>query len=257
MDDTKPALNEHLSSQLRVWESRPLLRRLYSDWHDLVERRLASVRGSSVELGSGIGGFAQGRPAIVSTDVEETPWAQTIVDAENLPFEDGTVANLILIDVFHHLAAPGRFLSEAVRVLNSGGRIVMVEPYCSPLSTIAYRWFHVEDLDLSADPLEENPSLRDSPMDANIAQPTIAFFRRTEYLRRAFPELALIERRRMSSVAYVLSGGYSRAQLVPDAFYRPLMLLERALGPLSPLLAFRCLVMLERAPRDQTAAEPS
>lgn len=252
MDDTKSTLNEHLSAELRVWESRPLLRRLYSDWYDLVDSHLATVPGDSVELGSGIGGFAQGRPTIIATDVEETPWAQMVVDAENLPFEDGAVANLILIDVFHHLAAPARFLSEAVRVLSSGGRIVMVEPYCSPLSTIAYRSFHEEDLDLSAEPLAENPGLRDAPMDANIAQPTIAFFRRTDVLRETFPELALIERRLMSHLAYVVSGGYSRVQLVPASSYRLLRLIERALGPVAPLLAFRCLVVLERVPRDPT-----
>lgn len=241
-------LNEHLAEQLRVWESRPLLRRLYADWHDLIDGRLASVDGLSVEIGSGIGGFARGRPGIVATDVEETPWAQMVVDAEDLPFEAASVANLILLDVFHHLAAPARFLSEAVRVLRPGGRIVMVEPYCSPLSTIAYRRFHQEDLDLSAEPLAEEPGLRDAPMDANIAQPTIAFFRRPEVVRERYPELALVERRRMSHAAYVLSGGYSRAQLVPAVAYRPLTLLERGLAPLAPLLAFRCLVVLERRP---------
>jgi hypothetical protein len=34
---------------------------------------------------------------------------------------------------------------------------------------------------------------------------------------------------------------------VPGAAYRPLATLERALSPLAPLLAFRCLVVLERS----------
>ena len=33
---------------------------------------------------------------------------------------------------------------------------------------------------------------------------------------------------------------------MPDAAYRPLSAVERALAPLAPLLAFRCLVVLER-----------
>jgi len=254
MTTTKPTLNEHLGSQVRAWESRPLLRRLYSDWYGLVETRLSSVSGQSLELGSGIGGFAQGRPAIIATDVEETPWAQMVVDGENIPFDDGAIANLVLIDVFHHLAAPGRFLAEAARVLNSGGRVVMVEPYCSPLSTIAYRLFHEEDLDLSAEPLAESAALRDSPMDANIAQPTISFFRRPEAVRQAFPELRVAERRLIMSLAYVLSGGYSRSQLVPASFYRPLMSIERLLAPMTPLIAFRCLIVLERTPRETQPA---
>jgi SAM-dependent methyltransferase len=248
MDHTKPALSEHLSSQLRAWESRPLLRRFYSSWFDLVERCLAPVAGVSVELGSGIGGFAQGRPHIVATDVEETPWAELVADGENLPFDDGAVANLVLIDVFHHLAAPARFMSEAVRVLHAGGRVVMIEPYCSPLSTIAYRRFHEEDLDLTAEALVENPSLRDAPMDANIAQPTIAFFRRWDVVQRMFPELALVERRRITSVGYVLSGGYSRAQLVPSALYPLLALFDAVLSPFAWLVAFRSVIVLERLP---------
>lgn len=251
MEDAKPALNEHLSAQLRAWESRPLLRKFYAGWYELVEAQLAAVDGVSVELGSGIGGFAQGRPAIIPTDVEETPWAQMVADGENLPFADGAVANLVLIDVFHHFAAPARFMSEAVRVLNDGGRVIMIEPYCSPLSTVAYRRFHEEDLDLSAEPLAESPQLRDAPMDANIAQPTLTFYRCWNVVRQRYPELALVERRLLTSLGYVLSGGYSRRQLVPSGAYRALALVESVLSPLAPLLAFRCLIVLERLPREE------
>ena len=80
------------------------------------------------------------RAFVVTTDVEPTPWADHVVDAERLPYGDGSLANLVLIDVFHHLADPAGFLDEASRTLAPGGRVVILDPYCSPVSTLAAVW---------------------------------------------------------------------------------------------------------------------
>jgi len=104
-----------------AWRRRPLVRRLYRDWFERVVARLAPVPGPTVELGSGIGAFKEHHPATLATDVEPTPWAERVVDAEELPFEDVSVANIVLIDVFHHLARPRRFLDAAARVLAPAG----------------------------------------------------------------------------------------------------------------------------------------
>jgi SAM-dependent methyltransferase len=239
-------VSEELEQHEAAWRSRPLLRRLYRDWYRELARRLADVPGQTVELGSGIGRFREVVPDALLTDVEPTPYADVVADAEALPFEDASVANLVLLDVFHHLARPGRFLEEAGRVLVPGGRVVMLEPYCSPLSTVAYRRLHHEDLDLGADGLGEHEALAASPWSANLALPTIAFFRRPEEIARRAPGLALVECRRLTLFVYALSGGYSRPPLAPGFLYRPLAALERALSPLLPLAAFRCLVVLER-----------
>jgi hypothetical protein len=61
-----------------------------------------------------------------------------------------------------------------------------------------------------------------------------------------WPELTMVEARRLSFVAYPLSGGFSKRQLVPAAGLPALRLVERLLSPLGPLAAFRCLVVLER-----------
>ena len=59
-------------------------------------------------------------------------------------------------------------------------------------------------------------------------------------------ELRIIERRRLAFLLYPLSGGFSRRPLIPAALYRPLAALETLLTPAAPLLAYRCLVVLER-----------
>ena len=118
-----------LEAQRAAWERRPLLRLLYRDWFQRIERELSAAPGPTVELGAGIGAFKEFRPETVATDALPSAWADAVVDAEELPYDDGSVANLVMVDVFHHVPRPGRFLSEAARALAPGGRVVMVEPY--------------------------------------------------------------------------------------------------------------------------------
>lgn len=238
-------LADTLLEHERAWNERPLLRRIYGEWFDLIATKLASVPGETIELGSGIGRLRDHVRGLVTSDVEPTPWADRVVDAESLPYGNGELANLVLVDVFHHLPRPAAFLDEARRALAPGGRVVMLEPYCSPLSSLAYGLHH-ERLELDADGFAETESA--DPLDANLAQTTLAFFRqRAEYARR-WPELPIVEQRLLSLLVYPLSGGFTRRPLLPAALYHPLSTLERALSPLLRLAAFRCLVVLERQP---------
>jgi SAM-dependent methyltransferase len=242
-----PSLAEALAEQEAAWQQRPLVRRLYHEWFDLIAARLAQVEGPTVELGSGFGALKARLPVIVATDVEATPWADEVADAHELPYADGALANLVAVDVLHHLADPPRFFDEASRTLRSGGRVVAVEPYTSPLSTIAYRLFHHELTDPSVDPFRPDESLAAEALAGNQALPALLFFRGADEFRRRWPQLRLVERRRFSFLLYPLSGGFSRRPLVPAALYRPLAAAEALLAPAAPLLAFRCLVVLERA----------
>jgi SAM-dependent methyltransferase len=240
-------VRDQLERHEQAWRRRGLLRRVYRGWYVQIALRLADVPGPTVELGSGLGRLREAVPGAVLTDVEPTPYADAVLDAEALPYEDGSVANLIMLDVFHHLARPAEFLAQAERVLIPGGRVILVEPYCSRLSTFAYRHFHHEDLDLSVDGLAEHDNLAGSPWMANLALPTLVFFRQAGRLAARFPHLQVRERRLFEFVAYMLSGGFSRRPLAPGGAYRLLAALERLLEPLGPLAAFRCIVVLERS----------
>ena len=235
-----------LAEQESAWNERPLVRRQYGEWYRLIVSSLADVGRPTVELGSGIGKLRQYKADVVTTDIEPTPWADLVVDAEALPYEAGELGNLVLLDVFHHLADPARFLDEARRVLAPGGRVVIVDPYCSPLSTPIYKRFHHERTDLDAPAFDRDERTGAAPLESNQARATLVFYRdRERYLSR-WPELPLVASRRFAFVLYPLTGGFTRPALLPKAFYRPLQLVERALQPLARLLAFRCLIVLER-----------
>jgi SAM-dependent methyltransferase len=239
-------LVEALEAQQAAWNERPLVRALYAGWFEQICAALAPVAGRSIELGSGIGTLQKTCPGVEATDIEPTPWASEVVDAEALPYADGALANLVLVDVFHHLARPARFLDEAVRVLGPGGRVVILDPYCSPVSTRAYRRFHHERTDLTAGAFEEDVAVAAEPLASNQARATLAFFRHKDEHERRWPALVMIERRRLALLAYPLSGGFTGRRLVPDRLGLALARLERALVPVAGLVAFRCLVVLER-----------
>jgi SAM-dependent methyltransferase len=239
-------LVDALRGQEASWNARPLLRVLYESWFRRVCASLSPVAGRSIELGSGIATLQRTCPRVEPTDVAPTPWVSEVVDAEALPYGEGTLANLVLVDVFHHLARPASFLDEAARTLAPDGRVVVLDPYCSPVSTAAYKRFHHERTDLSADAFADDASIADEPLASNQARATLAFFHHADELATRWPSLRIIERRRLALFAYPLSGGFTGRPLVPTQLGRALARLERPLAFLAPLVAFRCLVVLER-----------
>lgn len=235
-----------LRAQERAWDARPLTRSLYEDWFREIGSVLARVEGRSIELGSGICRLSTVLPGIESTDVVTTPWTGTVVDAEALPYAERSVANIVGVDVFHHLARPARFLDEVSRVLAPGGRVILLDPYCSPVSKVTYRLFHHERVDLGADAFADDPAVAEDPLASNQARATLAFFREASTLARRWPELVVVERRLLAMLAYPLSGGLTGRRLVPTRVGLGMRRLEARLGVLLPLLATRCLVVIER-----------
>jgi SAM-dependent methyltransferase len=240
-------LTRELDVQRRAWDERPLVRALYRDWYARMAALLADGDGPTVEIGAGIGTLKEVIPDVIATDVQATPWTDRVVDAQELPYANGELDNLVGVDVLHHLPRPLRFLQEARRTLRPGGRLVLLEPYGSAASTLSYRFLHHEDWDPRADPFADVAHSSDRPLDANGALPTLLFFRRADELRRRLPELEIVHRERLAVLAYPLSGGFTRRPLVPERATRRLLALERRLAPLAPALAFRCLVALQRA----------
>jgi SAM-dependent methyltransferase len=238
--------HEVLQRQLESWNRKPGLRALYAEWFGMVAGRLAGA-GPTLEVGGGIGKLREHVPGLLILDLQATPWTDVAGDAQRLPFRSESLGNIVAFDVLHHLPRPAAFFREAERVLAPGGRLIVVDPYASWLSTPVYRYLHPERLDLSCDPFDENRALcDDEAFDSNQAVATVMFHKRMERFAECFPDLRLLERRRMALLAYPLSGGFSGRTLMPQRMLGPLSVLERGFSFLAPLMAFRTMVVLEK-----------
>ena len=236
----------------RAWEANPALRALYGDWYGRVAAELPPpALGPRLELGSGPGFARTFIPDLQLSDIVRAPWHDRQVSAEALPFDDATVGALVLFDVLHHLPAPRRFFAEAARALRPGGRIVMCEPYVSPLSYPIYKFFHEEPLALRVDPLAgfESPvsdSGRD-PFDSNQAIPTLLFGRRRALFEATFPSLAILRVAHLSGPSYPASGGFSRRPFLPQGLWSALHQLETRLPEaIFQAIGFRMLIVIEK-----------
>jgi ubiquinone/menaquinone biosynthesis C-methylase UbiE len=92
-------------------------------------------------------------PDVLATDIQFSPWLDCVAYAQHLPFAPNSAANIVMVDVLHHIEFPVAFFREALRVLKPGGRVIMVEPAITWGSTLFYRLLHQEPVRTSAAPL--------------------------------------------------------------------------------------------------------
>jgi SAM-dependent methyltransferase len=247
MDRASSPLDTTLSHYRSRFESKPVLRLIYEDFG----RRIAGARihGTTLEIGGGAGTLPENGSQVISSDIQFAPWLNLVADAQRLPLADRSLANIVMVDVLHHLEFPLYFLREAARVLRPGGQVIMIEPAITPGSTLFYRLLHQEPVDMSVDPLISgalNPD-RD-PYDSNQAIPTLIATRYHKQLAMLIPELSLTRIEWFSLFVYPLTGGFKPWSLVTCRTARLGLALERRMeGALGRLLGFRLFMVFERS----------
>ncbi|MBN1585112.1 class I SAM-dependent methyltransferase [Candidatus Uhrbacteria bacterium] len=202
----------------------------------------------TVELGSGTGNLKEFKPDIVSSDVDPCDWLDMNFDAHEMPFHAGSVSNIVMIDVLHHLADPIRFFHECERVLEKGGRIILLEPYPSIVSWFVYKFLHPEPYLAKIDYFGRTAvELKTDPWDANVAAPFIIFYEKEQQWHDEFEKsFRIITKREMSFILYPLSGGFEYPSLVPEFAISFFVWMEKMLRPLRKIMAFRCYIVIER-----------
>jgi len=230
-----------LARHRAAWQARPELRAVYREWF---ERLLAAVAGRRpvVEVGSGPGFFKECAPALVATDVVPGLSVDVRCDADVLPFRDGSVGAVVMVDTLHHLPHPLDFLAEAARVLRPGGRLAMVEPWITPLSWVLYRFFHQEDCRLGVDVARPFDSEAKAALDGNAAIPYLALAK----LRDTGLPLRLVRAEPFVGLPYLATFGFKVKRPLPALFQSLARAGEAALQPLARWLATRIFVVLEK-----------
>lgn len=226
---------------------RPSLQALYQHWACRIRRHLSTATGRSIELGCGCGALSH-YLGLTKTDIYKHDWVDELVDACNMPYKDGECANLVAIDVLHHLPDPCRFLDEVNRVLTYGGRLVMLEPYISFCSYFFYRFLHHEPLDKNVSPFEPIALFdKESGEACNEAIPTLLFVQYQKELCRRWPQLAVIRLEFSDALIYPLTGGFSHRSWLPASWIGPLKKFEDILlKKIGRFLAMKMLVVIEK-----------
>ncbi|MBX2817273.1 MAG: class I SAM-dependent methyltransferase [Saprospiraceae bacterium] len=213
------------------------LNKVYRSWYEQFVRESQTLpSGLKLELGSGGGFIKDIIPDMITSDVLEISGIDKIIDARNLPFENQTLAGIFMINVLHHIPQIDSFFREADRVLIPGGKIIMIEPANTALSSFIYRKYHHELFDTSLDwSFPESGPLSGS----NQALPWIIFERDYPIFRKKYPTLHLLKRWNHTPFNYIISGGVSRSPLLPSSLFNLVRFVEKY-----PLLPFRNLLSL-------------
>ena len=229
----------------RILQRKGFLRRLYTDFYRDISDRLPERESRVVvELGSGGGFIKEIIPEAITSDVLELPHIDKVFSACEMPFEDGSVDAIVMIDVLHHIGEPCRFFDQAVRCLRNGGKIVMIEPANTLWSRFIYGKFHHELFDPQAGWGHDQPG----PLSGgNGALPWIIFCRDRGRFVKEYKQLSVKSIKLHTPLAYLLSGGFTLRQLVPSFCYRLVRGLEYVLSPMNRWLAmFATIELLKR-----------
>jgi SAM-dependent methyltransferase len=233
---------EVLARHRAVWEARPELRQVYCEWF---ERLLGAVEGLEpvVEVGAGPGFFKEFAPRLIATDVVAGLRVDVRCDADVLPFRSASVGGLVLLDTLHHLPRPLDFLAEAGRILKTGGRLAMIEPWITTPSWVLYRYFHHEECRLGVNLARPFGMDGKAALDGNAAIPYLALAR----VRKGTLPLRLLSAEVFIGLPYLVTFGFKVGRPLPRAFQRLARLGEAALHPWRRWLATRAFVILEKS----------
>lgn len=240
--------NLEIHANAEHWRRKPLLQKIYRDFYLEIAKELRHDQpGKTVEIGSGIGNLKSVVPHAVATDLFPNPWLDRIENAYALTFADGSVANLILFDVWHHLEYPGTALAEFHRVLTPGGRLVIFDPAMGILGRIVYGLFHHEPLGLrdeirwSAPPDFSPTQMRYYAAQGNAHR---IFF--SERWSARLGDWRMVRQSLLPAISYVASGGFSGPQLYPQSLLPAMRAVDHIASCVPGWFATRLLLSLEK-----------
>ena len=192
--------------------------RIYDEWYRLISACIPEGPGRVLELGSGAGFLARYLPGLITSEIFPCSDIQLVLDARQMPFSTGSLKAIAMVDVLHHIPDNRSFLAEAQRCLRSKGSIVMIEPWVSTWSRPVYTRLHHEPFEPGA---KDWTFPSTGPLSgANGALPWIIFQRDRHHFESEFCHLQIQAVRPFMPFRYLVSGGVSMRQLMPETTFR-------------------------------------
>lgn len=218
------------------------LRAFYTQIYNGVLSRLSDQRsGEDLELGSGVGLAREFLPRLTTSDIELSDSVDRRIDALEIPYANQSVRNLVLVNSFHHLSDPLKFLREAERTLMPGGRVIIFDPFWGPLAALVYSVLHPEPF-LPFAPFKASETKH--PWESNQALAWICFRRSKAAVASSVPNLRQMHVTPVLALSYLLSGGvYGRTRFSPKGLKNLLAWESRRQFPAASLF---CFITLEK-----------
>lgn len=229
-----------------IIRGKPFLYRIYQEWYELLNRALPTNAFPVLEIGSGGGFYRETQPRALTSEIFRIPGVDAVLNAQQLPFADGTLGAIVMVNVLHHLPDVRQFFLEASRCVAPGGVIAMVEPWFTGWSGWVYRNLHHEPFDPAAPNWHFSSS--GALSGANGALPWILFERDRKKFERAFPHWQITRVQPFMPLRYLLSGGVSMRALMPAFTYPLWRALETALTPAMPQIGMFAHIVLTHQP---------
>ena len=237
---------EFFRIQNQLIENRPALRHCYDTWYrKMLDDRIireAPRTAKFLELGSGGSLLKSFDPRVITSDVADGI-AEMTIDARRLPFPDASLHAVFMTHVFHHIPDVSAFLREAERTLCPGGMIAMIDVAATPFARFFFSNFHPEPFKPRAD----WAFLQAHAMyDSNQALTWIVFRRDFARFQREFPllELEIIEY--LPWLPYLLSGGVTKRNILPDLLARLAISFDERLPFLRSFFALHWFIRIRR-----------
>ena len=225
---------------------RSLFEKFYQECRSMDLRFFDACPGIRIEIGSGAGIIRDFFPDVITSDIKQLPFVEIVLTADRLPFADCSIRAIYAINVFHHLPSPTRFLNEALRVLHSGGGLVLIEPFHGPVAAWLFKNLHKTEAYEPQAESWETPNGMGPFSNANQALSYMIFKRDRERFEAEFPQLEIVQDQPHTHLWYILSGGLNFRQLVPNSFATPIRFLEWALSPLDRWIALQHTIVLRK-----------
>jgi SAM-dependent methyltransferase len=197
------------------------------------------ARGVDIGCGAGLSQkFIRARRLLLTDFAYQEFLDVSGVDALNLPFADQTFDFVLASNLIHHLPCPTRFLSEARRVVRTGGHLLMHEPQASLLFRAVLRAMRHEGYSFDVDVFDENCVCTD-PNDlwaGNNAIARLLFDDQRAFLR-AQPRWRIVRDEPCECVMFLNSGGVTAKTAyvpLPAPVLRGVQALDAVLARLAP-----------------------
>jgi SAM-dependent methyltransferase len=246
------ALDDPRTTEIRrtIIREKKFLRQLYDEWYARLLAEIPAPDGGDIlEIGSG-GGFLKDRaPTIITSECFPCAGCDLVIDAQKLPFADGALRGIVMVDVLHHLPHPKLFFHEVERCLTGGGgTLAMIEPWNTAWAKFIWKNLHHEPFlpDVSDWDLPE-PSAAPQPLSlANSALPGIVFARDREVFLREFPTLEIVKIALDYPLSLLFSGGVSMRSFVPGWLFKPFRQGEKIAQKIVPNFALLALIVVRK-----------